>query len=73
MGLAITLRLDRNALKRWVAAGSAWGLTLAAFFFALDLRQCGLPCPADLVFTTMLCVGTGIATIGPLAAFAHSK
>jgi hypothetical protein len=48
-------------------------LTLAAGFFPMTLWQCGLPCPDDIAVTTMTCVGTGILTIGPLAAIAKSR
>ena len=70
MALAIARRLDRAALARWFAAGSAWGLTLAAYFVAVNMPSCGLPCPDDAVVMTALCVGTGLLTIGPLAALA---
>ena len=69
MAFAMALRFDRTALTRMVIAGGAWGLTLAAGFVAMALWQCGLPCPDDIAVTTMSCVGTGILTIGPLAAF----
>jgi hypothetical protein len=55
-----------------VAAGSAWGLTLAAGLIALGALQCGLPCPEDVAITTAVSVATGIVTIGPIAAF-HSR
>ena len=70
MTLAIVHRLDRGALVRWFAGGSAWGLTLAAFFLAINAPQCGLPCPTDALAVIALCVGTGLLTIGPFAAFA---
>jgi hypothetical protein len=72
MIVAIAQRLDRHATMRMIAAGGVWGLTLAAGFFALNASQCGLPCPADLAVTTIICIATGIVTIGPLAAFTHS-
>jgi hypothetical protein len=71
MAFAIARRLDRRALTRMVLAGSAWGTTLAAGFFAINAPQCGLPCPDDIAVTTAVGVGTGILTIGPLAAFAR--
>lgn len=71
MAAALALRLDRAALTRVLLAGSAWGLMLAAGFVAMAVWQCGLPCPDEVAFTTMTCVGTGILTIGPLAAFAR--
>jgi hypothetical protein len=48
-------------------------LTLAAGFFVVNAAQCGLPCPDDIAVTTAVCVGTGILTIGPLAAFAARR
>jgi hypothetical protein len=73
MDFAVVDRIDRGVLTRWIAAGDAWGLTLAAGFFALNASQCGLPCPADAALTTAICVGTGLITIGPFAAFASSR
>ena len=64
MAFAIAIRLDCGALVRTVFAGSAWGLTLAAGLFAIN---------ADLVGTTAICIGTGILTIGPLAALAARR
>jgi hypothetical protein len=66
----VARRLDRDALVRWFFAGSAWGVGLAAFLTALNARGCALPCPDDAAFLTVLCIGTGLLTIGPLAAFA---
>ncbi len=71
MAFALAWRLDRDALMRMLGAGAAWGMTLAAGFFAINAPQCGLPCPDDIAVTTAVCVGTGILTIGPLAAFAQ--
>jgi hypothetical protein len=73
MAFAIAIRLDLGALARIVFAGSTWGLTLAAGLFAINAPQCELPCPADLAVTTAICIGTGILTIGPLAAFATRR
>jgi hypothetical protein len=53
-----------------IVAGGAWGLTMAAVLNAMALRQCGLPCPDDVAFVTLVCIGTGLLTIGPLAALA---
>lgn len=70
MTFVLAQRLDRRGLSRMLVAGSAWGWMLAAAFFALNAPQCGLPCPDDAAVTTAVCVGTGILTIGSLAAFA---
>ena len=70
MAFTIARHFERSALTRLVFAGSAWGLTFAAGFFALNVPQCGLPCPADVAATTAICVGAGLLTIGPFAAFA---
>lgn len=72
MNAAVAYRFDRHALMRMLAAGTAWGLTLAAGLFVPGTLQCGLPCPADVAFTAAVSVVTGILTIGPLAAF-HSR
>lgn len=73
MDFATTVRFDRNFCARLVVAGSGWGLTLAAGFFALNVPQCGLPCPADVAVTTGICVATGLVTVGPFAAFAGRR
>jgi hypothetical protein len=73
MTFAIARRFERSALVWVVSAGSVWGLALAAGFIALNVPQCGLPCPADVAVTTAICVGTGLLTIGPFAAFAARR
>jgi len=72
MGIAITRRFDRDAATRMIAAGTAWGLTLAGGLLAMGAWQCGLPCSDDVAITTVLSVAAGIVTIGPIAAF-HSR
>ncbi|MFN3656447.1 MAG: hypothetical protein ACK4UO_04220 [Pseudolabrys sp.] len=67
--LALNFRLGRTALLRWLTAGTAWGLALAAGFYGMALWQCGLPCPDEAAFMALTCVGTGLLTLGPLAAF----
>lgn len=67
---ALNFRLDRRAMLRWLAAGTAWGLALAAGFFGIAVWQCGVPCPDDIAVVTLTCVGTGLLTLGPFAAFA---
>ncbi|MEJ2374001.1 MAG: hypothetical protein P8Y71_00885 [Pseudolabrys sp.] len=73
MTLAVARRPDRSALVRWFFAGGAWGLTLAAYFFAVNTPSCGLPCPSDVAVTTGICMATGWLTIGPFAAFAGRR
>jgi hypothetical protein len=73
MTAALALRLDAAAWRRLVFAGSGWGLALASGFFALNAAACGLPCPEDIAATTAVCVGTGLLTIGPFAAFAGRR
>lgn len=63
-------RIDCRGLIRMIVAGAAWGVTLSTVFFIVALWQCGLPCPDDIAFVTTACIGTGILTIGPLAAIA---
>lgn len=70
MTAALALHFNRTVLLRGILAGSAWGLALSAGFFGIALWQCGLPCPDDVAFTTLVSVATGLVTIGPLAAFA---
>lgn len=38
--------------------------------FVMALLQCGVPCPDDVSTVTAACMGTGILTIGVLAAVA---
>ena len=67
--MVLTLsRIDCRGSIRMIVA--AWGLTLSTGFFIVALWQCGLPCPDDIAFVTTACIGTGILTIGPLAAIA---
>ena len=73
MAHAVANRLDRSALVRWCFTGGAWGLTLAAGFFALNAPYGPLPCPDDVAVTTAVCVATGLATIGPFAALAGGR
>jgi hypothetical protein len=69
--MVLTLsRVDCRGPIRMIVAGAAWGLTLSTGFFIVALWQCGLPCPDDIAVVTTACIGTGILTIGPLAAFA---
>ena len=70
MSAVLALQFDRAVLLRGILAGSAWGLAMTIGFTAIALAQCGLPCPDDLAFTTIVSVATGLVTIGPLAAFA---
>ncbi len=70
---AIARRFDRNGLTRLVVAGSAWGIAVATGLLAINLPQCGLPSPGDAAMTLVVCVGAGLATIGPFAVFAGSK
>jgi hypothetical protein len=60
-------------LTRIIVAGGAWGTMLAAGLLAINVPQCGLPCPLDATVTTAICVGVGLVTIGPFAAFASPR
>jgi hypothetical protein len=61
--------VDRAMLLRGFVAGGAWGIGTAAGFTGLTLWRCGVVCLDDVAFGTLLCVATGLLTIGPLAAF----
>jgi hypothetical protein len=67
------LTLRPNALRRALLAGSAWGIATSAGLAALHFWQCGLVCPDDIALTTVLSVGAGLLTFGPLAAFAPPR
>jgi len=70
MSAVLALHVDRAVVLRGIVAGTVWGLALSAGFVGIALTQCGLPCPDDIAFTTLVSVATGIVAIGPLAAFA---
>lgn len=65
----LTAKFDRAAVTKMVGAGSLWGLVVSAGFLVNTLYHCGVPCPDDIVAVTAACIGTGILTIGPVAAF----
>ena len=54
-------------LVRGIAAGFAWGVTVAAALLALAFHQWGTICLAQIVDTMGLSIAAGILTIGPLA------
>jgi hypothetical protein len=62
---------DRRAALRMLAAGTAWGVVMAAGFAGFALWNCGTVCPEDVALTTVTSIAAGILTIGPLAAFGH--
>jgi hypothetical protein len=59
---------DRGAALRMVAAGTGWGLIMAAGFTGYALWSCGTVCPDDIALTTATSITAGVLTIGPLAA-----
>jgi hypothetical protein len=63
------LRLERAAMLRGVAAGTLWGVTVAAALLGLSFYQCGSICLGQIVDTTALSMLAGIVAIGPVAAF----
>ena len=65
--------LDRGAVLRMVAAGTAWGLVMATGFVGLALWNCGVVCLDDVALTTSTSIAAGILTIGPLAAFSGKR
>lgn len=69
MTFTLAPRFDRTPWSRIVVAGGSWGFVLAAGLLAMNARQCGLPCFADITMTTAISIGGGLLTIGPLAAF----
>ncbi|WP_207211375.1 hypothetical protein, partial [Rhodoplanes serenus] len=62
------LRLDRGALVRMVAAGSAWGLVVSLGLTAARAWSCGTICPDAAALDAVVTAGLGIVTVGPLAA-----
>jgi hypothetical protein len=65
--------IDCRVLLRVIAAGTAWGATLSLGFLVIALVRCGVPSPSDIAMVTAMCVGTGMLTIGPLAAFLRTR
>ena len=62
-------RLTRRTATRAVAAGSAWGIAVAAGFTAYAWASCGVICLDDVLVTGATAVAAGIVSVGPLAAF----
>ena len=62
-------RPSRRDLWRGVAAGTIWGLTLAAGLAAMTAWQCGGLCLPEVAANAVLSVGGGILGIGPIAAY----
>ena len=63
------LRLNKSDSMRGLAAGAAWGLSLAAGLIAMGIWDCGAVSAGDAAFTAAVSVTAGILAIGPLAAF----
>jgi Mg/Co/Ni transporter MgtE len=61
--------LPPGALKRALAAGSAWGIVFGLGLTAFGFWQCRTICIGDAAMTTAVSIAAGILTIGPLAAF----
>ena len=62
-------RVGRRAMLRGLAAGSAWGLAVAAGLLGLAFYQCGTICLGQILDTASLAVAAGVVAIGPVAAF----
>jgi hypothetical protein len=56
-----------------LAAGTAWGITMAAGFAGVALWNCGTVCLEDVALTTVTSVAAGILTLGPFAAFGRAR
>ena len=63
------LRLTRSDLKRAVAAGSLWGVTVTAGLTAMSAWQCGGVCLPQVAVTAALSLCCGIFGLGPLAVY----
>ena len=57
------------ACKRAMLAGAAWGVPMAAFMVALEVRRCGILCLTDTAVTLALASAAGTLTIGVFAAY----
>jgi hypothetical protein len=62
-------KLERRIVMSGLAAGSAWGATVAVALLGLTLYRCGTVCLGQIVETTALSVAAGIVAIGPLVLF----
>jgi hypothetical protein len=66
----LLMRLREPAgLRRGVAAGAAWGVTLTIALTALTAWQCGGICIDDAIWLGGVSTATGLLAIGPIAAF----
>jgi hypothetical protein len=61
------LNLDRPAILRGLAAGTAWGIAVASALLGLSYYRCGGVCLSQIVETAALSVAAGIVAVGPLA------
>jgi hypothetical protein len=66
-------RIDRRAVLRMLAAGTAWGIVMTAGFAGFALWNCGSLCAEDVAVTAVTTTAAGILTIGPLAAFGANR
>jgi len=63
------LQLTRSDLKRAVAIGGLWGVTLTAGLTAMSAWQCGGVCLPQVAVTAALSLCCGIFGLGPLAVY----
>jgi hypothetical protein len=62
-------RLTWSVAARAIAAGSIWGVAVAAGFTAYAWSACGAICLDDVLVTGITAIAAGTVTIGPIAAF----
>jgi hypothetical protein len=66
-------RINRYTLLRGIAAGSAWGVAVAAALLTLSFYQCSTICLGEIIDTAAWSVTAGIAAMGPLVAFCRAE
>lgn len=67
------LQVERATILRGIAAGTLWGVTVAAALLGLSYYQCGSICLGQIVDTTALSLLAGIVAIGPVAALRRAN
>jgi hypothetical protein len=67
------LRLTKSAGLRGLAAGTTWGVLVAAGLIATAFWDCGAIAVEDATITAAASIGGGILAIGPLAAYSGRR
>jgi len=63
------LLITKGEFTRMVAAGTVWGIVLAAGLAGLKFWNCAMLCLDDIGVTATVSVAVGILTIGPVSIY----